>query len=190
LLKRSPNSGFPFACLAALVALTLILFHKPVAQAQNDSTKVHIYVVRQSLASAYEALGTLAGLTFQVDPSVEKMISGISLQGTASDVVAQLSHAGSMFYWFDGIKYTIAPITGLPSWTISFAGIDDGEAEKIIRGVASVISPGAIRVDTELKLLRLTGPRELKDAIERGLDNVARIQSDNVTIIKYGQQIR
>ncbi len=172
-------------------ALILASFSVPLtAHAAGGNNQIKLYIVQQSLISAFESVGTLAGVAFQVDPAVDKVVSGLSLRGDVAEIVAQLSRQDSLFYWFDGSRYIVTPISSLSRWTISSGNIDPSEVKKAVGSVALNITPDAIRIDPEQRLVQVTGPRELKEAIERALENATRWQADPVTIIRFGQTAR
>jgi type II secretory pathway component GspD/PulD (secretin) len=206
-----PRRRFPL-CLCgalALAALPLAALTGPAgAQAPARKTQVpsangpaaalpgtaqsqtRLYIVRQSLVSAFETLGTLGNVAVQVDPAIDRIVSDVNLQGTTPEVFAQLARQHGLFYWFDGARFVIAPGNSLGRWVVSTSNLDDASVLQMVSTVAPVLPPEAARFDPNSKLLHVSGPRELKDALELAIDSAGRDRPGGISVIRYGIPVR
>jgi hypothetical protein len=162
----------------------------PTAASAPASDQIRLYIVQQSLVSAFETLGVLGNIGVQIDPAVDRVIAGVNLSGTTSSAFTQLARHNGLFYWFDGARYVISPANGLPRWMISPGNLDPAVVSQIISAVAPVVSAEAIRHDTQTRLIHVSGPRELKDALELAIDNAGRERTGGIAVIRYGVSAR
>jgi type II secretory pathway component GspD/PulD (secretin) len=155
-----------------------------------DPKQIRLYIVQQSLVSAFETLGVLGNIGVQIDPAVDRVIAGVNLAGTPSAAFAQLARHNGLFYWFDGARYVISPANGLPRWMVSPGNLDPAVVAQLIGAVAPVLSAESIRHDPQTRLIHVSGPRELKDALELAIDNAGRERTGGIAIIRYGVSTR
>jgi hypothetical protein len=154
------------------------------------ASQIRVYIVRQSLASAFETLGTLGNVGVHIDPAIDRTAFDVNLQGTVQEVFAQLARQHALFYWFDGARFVIAPTGSLGRWVVSTSNIDDAALPQLIAAVAPVLPPEAARFDRNTRLLHVSGPRELKDALELAIDGAGRDKPGGISVIRYGISAR
>jgi type II secretory pathway component GspD/PulD (secretin) len=151
---------------------------------------VRLYIVQQSLVSAFETLGVIANVAIQIDPAVDRVVAGLNLTGAAPAAIAQLARHHGLFYWFDGSRYVISPAGGLPRWMIGAGTLDNALVNQIIAAVAPMISHDSIRLDPQTRLVHVSGPRELRDALELAIENAGREKPGGIAVIRYGVTAR
>jgi uncharacterized membrane protein (GlpM family) len=156
------------------------------APQEGGQAQIQFYIVQQSLVSAFETLGTLGNVSVQADPAIDKVVSGIMLRGGMAEVVAQLARLHGLFYWFDGIRFIIAPSTALGRWVISAGNMDDAAIAQMLAAVAPVLPPDAARFDPQGRMLHVSGTRELKEAIELAVDAGGRDRPGGISVIRHG----
>lgn len=152
--------------------------------------QVRLYIVQQSLVSAFETLGVLGNVGVQIDPSIDRVAAGVNLAGTTQQAFAQLARLYGLFYWYDGSRYTIAPANGLPRWIVNAGALDNAVVNQLIGSVAPLIAAEAIRFDPQTRLIHVSGPRELKDALELAIDNAGRDKPSGISVIRFGVTAR
>jgi hypothetical protein len=157
---------------------------------ESGAQQIQLYIVQQSLVSAFETLGALANASMQVDPSVDRIVAGVMLQGTMPEAVAQLARLHGMFYWFDGVRFVIAPSSALGRWVISAGAMDDAAVAQMLANVAPALPPDAVRFDAQSRLLHVTGTRELKDALDLAVDGAGRDRPGGISVIRHGISAR
>ena len=160
------------------------------AAVTSASDQIRLYVVQQSLVSAFETLGVLGNVGVQIDPAVDRVIAGVNLSGTPAAAFVQLARHNGLFYWFDGARYVISPANGQPRWMVSPGNLDPALVSQIISAVAPVVTAEAIRHDPQTRLIHVSGPRELKDALELAIDNAGRERTGGIAVIRYGVSTR
>jgi type II secretory pathway component GspD/PulD (secretin) len=176
-----------FSLFGLSFAAAIAPWHLPAAQTPAPGgPQIDLYVARQSLANTLETVGSLANMPMVVDPSVDKVIVNTRIAGRLDQTVRSLAEAHGLFYWNDGGRYVITAQGQLSRYSVNASRLDAARAELILEGIAPVISAGAIRFDQRTRVISITGTRELRDAIEAGVNGAAQENPSNVTIIRYG----
>ena len=154
--------------------------------ANGPDGTIRLFVVQQPLSSLFETLGTLAGVGVQVDPAIDRTAIQINLHGRHFEVFQQLSRHYNLFYWFDGSRYSIHLPTQLARWALPVDRVADDYVNSVIKYTAPYISSDSISFNKELRIVNITGPRELKEMMEKNLANYTREDKESVAIIKFG----
>ena len=173
------------SALAACV-FSLVSFSAGISFGASEPSAVRLYVVQQPLATVFETLGSLAGVSVLVDPTIEKIATRVNLSGGHTQVFAQLAKQYNLFYWYDGNRYNIYQNSNLSKSTISTDKISNEDVRSIIQNVAPYISNDAINFNQELRVITVIGPRDLKETIEKAMLNFNRDGLDPVSIIRFG----
>lgn len=179
------------AGLLLIGCLALASATAPLALAANgDEKSIRLYVVQQPLSSVFETLGTLAGVGVQIDPAIDRTATQVNLQGRHFEVFQQLARQYNLFYWFDGSRYSIHLPTQLARWALPVDRVADDYVNTVINHTAPYISSDSIHFNKELRIINITGPKELKDMMERNLAGYTRENQESVAIIKFGVSSR
>ncbi len=166
----------------------------PTAQApcgqHATAIMVEAFIIKASLASIFEMVGTLSKVQVSIDQYLDKELTEMRISGTAPEILNNLTRNNELIYWFDGTRYQIANAKNQPRTMVSFNGLDSETVHQIIMGAVPCASESAIRIDPRAGVVHINAPRELQDAIKGAVENAQMRRPSDVSVIRFGVQNR